>query len=140
MSYLKTRMQQLILSSMRRSGKKFQVPARSKRIKEPSEKDRKARETEREKLKQLLDARKENLMVYKYFFQQDHQQISRKISESFNFLEKHSNNFLHILCHEVINLVSQKVKSISGNNNQEIFTRKYYQTIKNLMKINEQIS
>ena len=111
-----------------------------KRIKEPSEKDRKARETEREKLKQLLDARKENLMVYKYFFQQDHQQISRKISESFNFLEKHSNNFLHILCHEVINLVSQKVKSISGNNNQEIFTRKYYQTIKNLMKINEQIS
>ena len=64
-----------------------------KRIKEPSEKDRKARETERERLKQLLDARKENLMVYKYFFQQDHKQISRKISESFNFLEKHSNNF-----------------------------------------------
>ena len=53
---------------MRRSGKKFQDPAKkqktSKHIKNSSEKDRAARETDKERLKQLSDARKDNLKVY----------------------------------------------------------------------------
>ena len=69
----------------------------SKQTKKSSERDRAVRETERERLKQLSDARKDNLKVYINNFSN---RATNKLVVSFNFPDKHINNFLHILSNE----------------------------------------